>query len=137
MAAPFDYRDVSRRADAIGKKLRKAEDYRDDFWEDASLGPILKVYAILTHFPEEAFDSEVSEKQIADGRLYTFARLARLHRKRDGCDCIEIDGMDDLLSELDEVADQDSMKAIQAGEKDASRQYSDLKKKGQADPVEH
>jgi len=137
MAAPFDCKEADRRAAAMDSQLRAADDYRDDFWNDPALGPLLRIYAMFTHFPAEAFDDPASEKTIADCRAYTYARMARLHAKRDGCDCMEIDGMDDLMSELDSIADTDTIAALKAGEADAGKQFSKLKKSGQADPVNH
>ncbi len=121
----------------MDSQLRAAEDYRDDFWNDPSLGPLLQVYALFTHFPEAAFDDPGEPKKIADCRVYTYARMARLHAKRDGCECMELDGMDDLMTELDSIADMETVKAMKAGESDANKQLSKLKKTGQAMPMKH
>lgn len=137
MTAPFNFKRVNAIAEAMDSQLRVAEEYSTEVWEDPELGPLLRIYALFTHSPSEAFDEPASAKQIADCRAYTYARMARLHVKRDGCECMEIDGMDDLMSELDSIADQETGKAIAAGESDANKQFAALKKKGNANPMEH
>ena len=134
MAAPFDLTDLSARADAMASRLRAAEEYRDDMWADDAIGPLLRVYAMLTHFPEEALAG--SEETIAECRVYAYAWMARLHSKRDGCDCMEVDGMDDLLSELDAVAGPGVAAAIKSANADANRQFAKLKKAGNIKPLE-
>ncbi len=121
----------------MDSQLRQADDYCQEIWEDPAVGPLLRLYAMFTHFPADAPGGPLSDKQIADYRAYTYARLARLHARRDGCECMEIDGMDDLMSELDSIADQETHAAIRSGETDANRQYLALKKKGQSSKLSH
>ena len=137
MTAPFDYETADKNASAMDSKLREADEYCAEIWADPALGPLMRLYAMFTHFPNDALGRSLTDTQVADYRAYTYARMARLHARRDGCECMEIDGMDDILSELDSIADQETMSAIKSGESDANRQYLALKEKGIADPMSH
>ena len=57
---PFDLTDFSQRAERIADQLRKTDSYRDDIWNDRHLGPLVRVYALLTHRPEDAFEEAVT-----------------------------------------------------------------------------
>ena len=137
MASPFDFREMSSRAEAMAARLRSAEEFRDDLWADAALGPLLRIYALLTYFSDEAFSEPCSAERLAECRLYAYARMARLHAKRDGCDCMEVDGLDELMTEFDQLEGADIMGALQAGNADANRQFAKLKKSGNAEALEH
>ncbi len=137
MTAPFDYKTAEKKAAAMDSQLRQADDYSEEIWDDPVLGSLLRVYAMFTHFPADAPGGPLSDKQVADYRAYTYARMARLHARRDGCECMEIDGMDDIMSELDSIADQETLAAIKSAEADANRQYLALKKRGQSNPFSH
>lgn len=137
MSAPFDLVDVTGRAESMADRLRSEEDYRDDFWSDEVIGPLLKAYALLTHFPDDAFAERHTDEQIASYRAYAYARMARMHAKRDGCDCMEVDGFDELMTELDAFGGKEILDAIKAGNSDANRQFAKLKKNGNIDPIDH
>ena len=66
MAAPFDFREVSSRVEKVAARLRSADDYREDSWSDSVLGPLLRVYVMLTHFPDEAFPEPSSAEDLAE-----------------------------------------------------------------------
>lgn len=137
MAVPFKLVDIVARANEYESEILSEAEYSQEIWNDEILGPWLKAYALLTHFPEQAFDEPEPVERIAAYRTYAFSRLARLHVKRDGCDCMEVDGMVDLLTELDDIAGPEVVDAIKAGEGDANREIAKLKKAGKSKPIQH
>ena len=137
MAAPFNFKELSRRAEAMTDELRSSDDYREDFWTDSVIGPWLRVYVLLTHFPDEAFFESYTEEQLAESRVYAYARIARLHARRDGCECMEVDGLDDLMTEYDLLEGADIVGALKAGNADANKQFAKLKKSGEVEALDH
>lgn len=79
MSAPFDYSEVSRRAESLNDELRKTDSNRDDTWSDPVLGPLVRVYALLTHRPNEASEKLVTSEYTAECRTYAFVLLACIY----------------------------------------------------------
>ena len=58
MTAPFDYQDVSARAERLSDQLLDADSGFGPGWDDPPLGPLQRVYALLTYRPDVAFDDD-------------------------------------------------------------------------------
>ena len=137
MPAPFKFSAMSKTAEELADKLLTCDEFCEDVWADEILGPILRVYVLITYMPEAAFSKEPTDEYRAECRFYAYARMARIHAKRDGCECMEIDGMDDLWTEYDSLVDADLIGALKAAHADAQRQLTKLKKSGDSSRMKH
>lgn len=127
MAAPFDYSDVSARAERLGDQLLDA--FGRDGWDDPPLGPLQRVYALLTQRPNDAFDEPVTREYIAECRMYAALFLSAIYDDLVGaktCDDIFID----LLTEFDSLVDAKLVEAMDSATADAKERLIELRKSG-------
>ncbi len=129
MASPFDYTAVSRKAESLAAQLRELDSYRDDVWQDEALGPLLRVYALLTHRPEAAFDEAVTPERIAECRTYACVLLAAVHDELVQAATLN-DAFFDLCSEYDSLVGADLFGAMEAAKADAKQRLAELKNAG-------
>lgn len=127
MAAPFDYSEVSSRAECLAVELHKTELYSGDTWHDPTLGPLVRVYALLTHRPHDAFDQPVSAEHLAECRTYAYVYFAAIYDALAGAATVD-DGYFDLLSEYDSVVDANLESAMNAATSDARARMEELEK---------
>jgi len=129
MSAPFDYSDVSRRAELLADELRKTDSYRDDTWTDPILGPLVRVYALLTHRQNNAFDKPVTPEHVAECRTYAYMLFASLYDGLVGAATAN-DGFVDLVTEYDDLVDADLVGAMETAKSDAETRLAELKPAG-------
>jgi len=129
MAAPFDFDDVSVRADRWGDQILDAHDVGRDKWDDPPLGALQRVYALLTYRPENAFDEPVTKEYLAECRMYAALYLSAIYDRLVGamtCDDVFID----LLTQFDSLVDAKLVEAMESAKADARKQLTELKKAG-------
>ncbi len=129
MSAPFDYSDVSRRAERLDGELRTTGSYRDDTWCDPVLGPLVRVYALLTHRPNEAFDEPVTPEYLAECRTYAYVLLASIYDGLVGAATAD-DGFIDLATEYDALVSADLIAAMETAKADAKTRLAQFKASG-------
>jgi len=118
MAAPFDFADISARAERLSDKLMAEDDYGSDGWQDPTLGPLIRVYALLTHFPSEAFDEPVTREYLAECRTYAALFLAAIYDGLVGAKTFD-DMFIDLLTNYDSLVDAKLVEAMESAKEDA------------------
>lgn len=129
MAALFDYSAVSRRAEDLSDELRDTDSYRDDPWSDPVLGPLVRVYALLTHRPEDAFAEPVSPESLAEYRTYAYVLLASVYDGLVGAATAD-DGFIDLVTEYDSLEGADLIGVMETAKSDARERVNELKESG-------
>lgn len=127
MAAPYDESDVNRRAERLADPLRLTGSYRADTWSHPVLGPLVRVYVLLTERPQDAFDKPVTPEYVAECRTYAYVLLAALYDALSGADTLN-DGCIDLLTQYDSLADADLVGAMETAKTDAAARLAELKK---------
>ena len=127
MSAPFNHSDVSRRAECLDHELRKSDSYRDDTWRNPVLGPLVRVYALLTHRPDDAFDEPITPEYLAECRTYAYVLSASVYDGLVGAATVD-DGFIDLATEYDALSGADLIAAMESAKADAKQRLAGLQK---------
>jgi hypothetical protein len=127
MPAPFDYADVSRRAESQADELWKTGTYVQHTWKHPVLGPLARVYILLTHRPQSAFADAPAPEHLAECRTYAYVLMASMYDQLERAATME-DGFFDLLSEYDALPDADLMGAKESAMADARQRLAKQKK---------
>lgn len=129
MSAPFNFFDVSGRAERLSDDLRTTDSYRDDTWNDPVLGPLVRVYACLTHRPNEALADPVTPEYLAECRTYAYVLFACVYDGLVGAATAD-DGFIDLVTEYDALTGAGLIAAMESAKSDARERLAKLQESG-------
>ncbi|QDU11061.1 hypothetical protein [Gimesia aquarii] len=108
MTAPYDLPELSKIAESQSEALVKTDNYAESSWTHPTMGPLLHVYALLTHRPQDALGENPSPERIAECRVYAYVFLSAVHNKLSGHDPEPFnDGFVDLMTEYDPLTTVD------------------------------
>jgi hypothetical protein len=127
MPAPFDYDDISRRAESMADELWQTGTYAKSTWNHPVFGPMARVYILLTWRPEAAFGDRPTPEHVAECRTYAYVLGTSIYDNLSRTATLE-DGFFDLLSEYDALPDADLMGMKETALADSSRQLAKIKK---------
>lgn len=108
MTAPYDLPELSNIAESQSESLLATDDYVKSSWNHPTMGPLLRVYAMLTHRPQDALGESSAPERIAECRVYAYVFLSAVHNKLIGHEPEPFnDGFVDLMTEYDRLTDID------------------------------
>jgi hypothetical protein len=128
MGAPFDFTDVSARAELFADQLLSEDSYGDR-WADPPIGELQRVYALLTHRPNDAFEESVTHEHLAECRMYAAIFLSTMYdalAPASTCDDVFMD----LLTEYDSLVDAKLVEAMESAKSDAAERLVEIRASG-------
>jgi hypothetical protein len=128
MGAPFQFTDISARAERLADQLLSEDSYGDR-WADPPIGELQRVYALLTHRPNDAFDEPVTREYLAECRMYAAIFLSAIYdalAPASTCD----DVLMDLLTEYDSLVDAKLVEAMESAKSDAAKRIIEIRASG-------